>query len=161
MIAPTHRALYDAGVRALAALAGILIAALLAACGAPSTGTTDPDLRPSGQDTPLADTEWVLTELRGEPPLGGAHLTLVVSDSTAGGSSGCNLWGGEAVVTATTLALEMLHMTARACEDTRLMDQETDYLALLGGTSTYEVQGRELLLETESGETLAFSAGSD
>ena len=152
MIAPTHNSIDR--VR-------LLVVALLAACGAPSTGTTDPDLRPSGQEPPLADTEWILTELHGEPPLGGAHLTLVVRDSTAGGSSGCNLWGGAAVVTATTLALEMLHMTARACEDTRLMDQETDYLALLGGTSTYEVQGHELVLETETGETLVFRSAAD
>jgi heat shock protein HslJ len=160
MIARTHSSI-DARMRVLAALTTILILALLAACGTPSTGTTDPDLRPSGQDSPLTDTEWVLTELRGEPPLGGGHITLVVGDSTAGGSSGCNLWGGEAVVTASTLALEMLHMTARACEDTRLMDQETDYLALLGGTSTYEVQGHELVLETETGEILVFRSAAD
>ena len=81
MIARTHsrievRVSIDA--RVLAALSAILIAALLAACGTPSTGTADPELRPSGEDSPLTDMEWVLTELRGEPPLGGAHLTLVV-----------------------------------------------------------------------------------
>ena len=160
MIARTHSSV-DARTRVLAALTTILILALLAACGTPSTGTTDPDLRPSGQEPSLTGTEWVLTELRGEPPLGGAHLTLVVDDSTAGGSSGCNLWGGEAVVTASTLALEMLHMTARACEDARLMDQETDYLALLGGTSVYEVDGSALVLETESGERLVYRATID
>ena len=160
MIARTHSSI-DARTRVLAALTTVLILALLAACGTPSTGTADPDLRPSGQDSPLTDTEWVLTELRGESPLGGAHLTLVVGDSTAGGSSGCNLWGGESTVTATALTIEMLHMTARACEDMRLMDQETDYLALLAGTSAYEVEGSQLVLETEGGETLVYRADGD
>jgi heat shock protein HslJ len=159
---PTRDPRAIARVRALPALTGSLIAAILAAaCGSSSPRPTDPeDLVPSGS-LPLVDMEWVLTSLRGEPPLGGDILTLVVGDSTAGGSSGCNLWGADAAVTETTLSLEMLHMTARACEDSRLMDQETDYLALLGGTSTYEIDGRELVLETGEGGTLVYRAADD
>jgi heat shock protein HslJ len=143
------------------AASGVLIAAILAAaCGSTAPRPTDPDdLAPAGS-SPLVGTEWVLTSLRGAPPLGGEILTLVVADSTAGGSSGCNLWGAEASVTETTLDLEMLHMTARACEDQRLMDQETDYLRLLGGLSTYEIDGRTLVLETGGG-ALVYRAADD
>ncbi len=133
------------------------------ACGQTMPGTTTPpDLSPSQRGGgSLSGTEWVLTELRGGAPLGGVEITLVVDDSSAGGNSGCNHYGGTPVVTADTFRLDEIVATARACEDARLMDQESDFLALLALTSAYEVEGRALVLMVANEETLVFRAAGD
>lgn len=135
-------------------MAGTLLAL---ACGSTVPDTTSPDLvpSPSGGGS-LTGTEWVLTEIRGEPPLGEVEITLVVDDSTAGGNSGCNYYGGTPHVTAGTFRLEELVATARACEDTRLMDQESDYLSILAETSAWEIEDETLHLRAGTGETLVF-----
>ena len=135
-----------------------LAAMLLAlACGSTVPDTTSPDLRPSPSGGgSLTGTKWVLTEIRGEPPLGEVEITLVVDESTAGGNSGCNYYGGTPHVTVGTFRLDDLVATVRACEDTRLMDQESDYVAILAQTSVWEIEGGELTLRTETGETLVF-----
>jgi heat shock protein HslJ len=122
------------------------------ACGHSIPDTTSPDVRPSpSRGGSLAGTEWILTEFRGEPPLGGAEITLAFDDSTAGGYAGCNHYGGAPVVTAATVRLDALVSTARACEDARFMEQEADYLAFLGETSVWEIKGNVLTLRSESG----------
>jgi heat shock protein HslJ len=144
------------------ALAAVILALLPIACGSatPENTSTDPPPSPSGT-LPLAGTEWVLIELRGEAPAGDAWITLVVGEASAGGSSGCNLYGGTPTVTLDTFTLAEIHVTLRACEDPRLMDQESDYLALLGRPSAYEVRGDTLVLETDGGGRLVFRATAD
>jgi heat shock protein HslJ len=144
---------------ALTAAAALAAAAL--ACGSTSPEATSPDLRPtpSGGGS-LAGTTWTLTEIRGKPPLGTEELTLAVDDSTAGGYSGCNYFGGIPHVTAGAFRLDDLVSTLRACEDTRLMDQESDYLAILARTSAWEIEGARLHLHAETEEDLVFRAGA-
>ena len=79
-----------------------------------------------------------------------------MDESTAGGNSGCNYYGGTPQVTAGTFRLDEIVATARACEDTRLMDQESDYLAILAQTSAWEIEDGTLRLRAETGETLVF-----
>jgi heat shock protein HslJ len=142
--------------RVLATVAAVLVPL---ACGHSTPDTTSPDIRPSpSRSGSLADTEWILTRIRGEPPLGSAEITLAFDDSTAGGYAGCNHYGGEPVVTAGTVRLEALVSTARACEDTRLMDQEADYLAFLGETSAWKIEGATLAMRIGSAVTLVFRA---
>ena len=95
------------------------------------------------------------------PVLGEAEITLVVDDSTAGGNSGCNYYGGTPHVSSETFRLDEIVATARACEDTRLMDQESDYLAILAQTSAWDVEGERLELVTATDETLAFRAAGE
>lgn len=135
------------------------LAALLLsfACGSTAPDALSPDLRPSpSSGGSLTGTEWILTEIDGEPPLGEVEITLIVDDSTAGGNSGCNYYGGTPQVTAGTFRLEDLVATARACEDARLMDQESEYLAILSRTSAWGVEGGELTLEAPDGVTLVY-----
>ena len=136
---------------------GLTTILLALACGSTPPDTTSPDLRPSSSGGgSLAGTEWILSEIRGTPPLGEAAITLVVEDSTAGGNSGCNFYGGVPHVTAESFQLDDIVATARACEDPRLMDQESDYLAILARISAWEIEGGELTLRTAEGETLVF-----
>ena len=148
---------------ALATVAAVL---LLLACGHSTREITSPDIRPSpSRSGSLADTEWILTRIRGDPPLGSAEITLAFDDSTAGGYAGCNHYGGEPVVTTSTVRLDALVATARACADARFMEQEADYLAFLGETSVWEIKGDVLTLRSESGwqregDTLTLHTGS-
>jgi heat shock protein HslJ len=130
---------------------------LALACGSTSPDATSPDLRPStsGGDS-LVGTAWVLTEIRGDRPLGDVEITLVVDESTAGGNSGCNYYGGTPQVTVGTFRLADLVATVRACEDARLMDQESAYLAILAQTSAWEIEDGTLTLRTSDGVTLVF-----
>lgn len=130
---------------------------LALACGSTAPDATSPDLRPSpsGGGT-LAGTEWILSEIRGAAPLGEVAITLVVEDSTAGGNSGCNYYGGVPHVTAGSFRLDDIVATARACAEERLMDQESDYLAILARISAWDVEGGELTLRAADGATLVF-----
>ena len=134
-------------------------AVLLAlACGT-AQDTTSPNSRPSPSGSgSLTGTAWILTEIGGAPVLGEAEITLVVDESTAGGNSGCNHYGGTPHVTAGTFRLDEIVATARACEDMRLMDQESDYLAILAETSAWEIEGETLELLAATGERLVFRA---
>jgi heat shock protein HslJ len=145
--------------RVLATVAAVLVPL---ACGHSTPETTSPDIRPSpSRGGSLADTEWSLTRIRGEPPLGGAEITLAFDDSSAGGYAGCNHYGGVPVVTAGTVRLDELVATARACEDARLMEQEADYLAFLGETSAWEIEGDVLTLRSGGAGTLVFRAARE
>lgn len=144
-----------------ALLAAVLAGALLpAACGSSPPGTTSPDNLSPSDESSLAGTEWILTAIRGEPPIGEAEITLVVDDSSAGGYSGCNHYGGALVMTADTFRLDEIVATAMACEDARLMDQESDYLAILAEPADWEIRAGKLVL-TANGETLVFRAAGD
>jgi heat shock protein HslJ len=144
--AMTHRTAYLAVVLAFA-------------CGSTTSDTTSPDLRPSPSGGgSLAGTEWILREIRGGPPIGEAEITLVVEDSTSGGNSGCNHYGGIPHVTVESFRLDEIVATARACEDARLMDQESDFLAILAQTSAWEIEDGMLHLRAGSGEELQFGA---
>ena len=136
------------------------LATLLAlGCGTTSPDTTSPDQRPSPSGGgSLTGTAWVLTEIRGGPVLGKEEITLVVDESTGGGNSGCNHYGGTPQITVGTFRLVELVATLRACEDARLMDQESDYLAILGQTSAWDIEGDRLELVTATGDTLVFRA---
>ena len=151
-----------AGPRFSPLLVVLACALLPAGCGTTTLNTTSPDLSPMGvDDSSLVGTEWVLTEIGGQHPLGRAEITLVVDESRAGGFSGCNHYGGEPVVTAGTFRLHEIVATTMACEDSRLMDQETHYLALLAETSDYEIEGEALVLRTPSEETLVYRSVGD
>ena len=160
MTEPTHEAIAapPPRVRAVVSLLVLMACALVpTACESTRPDTTSPDLSPTGgEDSSLAGTEWVLTELRGEPPLGSGEITLVVDASSAGGWSGCNHYGGAPSVPDHTFRLDDIVATAMACDDARLMDQESDYLSLLGQTTTWKIESGALTLRTAAGATLAF-----
>jgi heat shock protein HslJ len=152
---PTDERFFEGGI--MKTRTAYLAALLALGCGSTAPDATSPDLRPSPTGgRSLVGTAWILTEIRGEPPLGNEEITLVVDESTAGGNSGCNYYGGTPRITVGTFRLDDLVGTVRACEDARLMDQESDYLGILAQTSAWEIEGDELTLRTEAGEALVF-----
>jgi len=129
----------------------IFLAALLAAC-AQNEGAGK-----SGGD--MAGHEWTLTEINGSPAITGRPVTLKIEDGQAGGSSGCNSYGGEAALAGTKISITNLVSTEMACMDPAgIMDQEAAYLQTLSQVASFTTAGTRLEFKNAAGETtLVFS----
>lgn len=161
----------------------LTFALLLAACTLPQAAGT-PEVvsstSPSAENTPegsdqttpesstdntatdnLANTQWVLTSFGAtgteSEVVGESAVTLEFSsDGQAGGSGGCNSYGGSYTVEGNTITFGEIASTLMACADPALMDQETQYFAALQTASTYEIDGDTLTI-TYDGGVLTFS----
>lgn len=94
----------------------------------------------------LPDGEWQLESLNGNPPVEDTEVTLVFEEERAGGSSGCNSYGGPVEVDGEKIQFGEMVMTLMACTDAGVMEQETSYLAALGAVETFKVEGEQLVL---------------
>ena len=110
--------------------------------------------------TPSLDgTNWVLTSLDGESPIGGASFTLAFADGQVNGTAGCNLYFGDYDQSANTLSIPMIGMTEMYCMDPQgIMDQEGLYLGILSRVDTFSVVGSQLRMDTADGAFLLFEA---
>lgn len=123
--------------------------------GAPTSGLTQPG---AGQDA-LKGTSWTLSSMgpngAGLPALSGVSVTLdFQAGGEAGGSAGCNSYGGEYVVSGTSLMFKNLLSTMMACTDTRLMDQEQQFLNALRNADRFQVSGDLLTIYYNNGEAV-------
>jgi heat shock protein HslJ len=128
-----------------------MAALLLAGCGQNDGGEK------SGGD--VAGYEWKLTEINGISPIAGRDVTLKLEDGQAGGSSGCNSYGGAVTLDGTKISFKDLFQTEMACMDpVGIMEQESVYLQTLSQTASYQTAGARLELKNAAGETtLVFS----
>lgn len=131
----------------------------LAGCIRPETSTTPPAASTPGATTEAPSTEgnaavlenskWTLT-LFGAPDaetpvVAGSTITLVFdADGQAGGSAGCNTYGGSYEVQGDQLRFGELISTLMACVDQGVMEQEMAYLAALQSAEEFEVNDNML-----------------
>jgi heat shock protein HslJ len=139
----------------------VALALALAACASPSGGSADSSPAAAGDvrsNPTLAGTTWVLTELGGQPVQASAASTprLVIADSRVTGSTGCNSMSGTADVRGDNLKFGPIASTKRACAEG--MALESPYLAALGDTERYRIQGRVLELLGGRGTLAKFEA---
>ena len=142
------------GFRKLAAWAGLFLL-LVAAAGCmqlPDTGA----LETPGDQEPLSGTQWVLVRLNDREPVPGTEVTLSFEETTAGGSTGCNSFGGDYETgPGGSLSFSELTQTLIACEEPEgVMDQESEYLDLLRLAATYRISGDQLEIQNAAGETV-------
>jgi len=120
------------------------LAILLTACGGAAS---------------LDGTEWLLTSLNGDTPVGGASFTLAFGDGQISGKAGCNSYFGDYDQSGNTLSIPMIGMTEMYCMDPAgVMDQESTYLGILSRLGTFSVVGSQLRLDTADGAFLVFKA---
>src|SRR5688500_18635808 len=117
----------------------------LAACMAPQVADA------GGAGEPLAGTAWTLSELNGQPPVGGMGgaiptLTFGAGDARASGNGGCNQFGGPFTQDGASLRFGPLASTRRACSDEAANRQETAYLRALESTTRFSASGDLLVL---------------
>lgn len=94
----------------------------------------------------LPEGEWTLESLNGNPLVEDTKITLAFDEDRAGGSSGCNTYGGPVEAKGEQIQFGEVTMTLMACTDAGVMAQESSYLAALGAVETFKVDGEKLLL---------------
>lgn len=122
-----------------------LTALLLSACSA---------LSPAGD--PLDGTAWQLSALGEKSPVAGSTVTLEFNDGQAGGTAGCNSYGGAYEVEGENIAFREIVSTLMACADQAVMDQEAMFLSALNEADRFELANGQLRLFRPSGEPLTF-----
>lgn len=114
--------------------------------------------------TPLVGTDWVLTGYNNGMGgfvslIGGTHVNaLFGEDGILSGSGGCNSYNAAYQVSDNQIRIEAPISTSMFCGSPEgTMVQENAYLSALETSSTYEIQGNQLIILAENGElALAF-----
>lgn len=112
------------------------------------------------EDLPLTGTTWMLSLFHTTEALSsllaGTEITLVFGeDGQATGSAGCNNYFGGYVVEGESLTIGPLGASLMSCEEPEgVMEQETDYLAMLDSVASYTIVGDTLTLLGADGQTL-------
>jgi heat shock protein HslJ len=125
--------------RSVALLVFVAIVPALVACGGGGS--------PSASAMSLPGTSWMLAELGGSAPAGGATATLAFgADGTATGNSGCNTFNGSVTLDGSSIDFGALATTRMACPEPG-MSLETAFLGGLEGATSWRIDGGQLVLE--------------
>lgn len=122
-----------------------IVAMLLASCGSMEAGS---------QPAALEGTSWRLQYYNKNQPLAGHEPTISFEDGQAGGTTGCNSYGGGYELDGSQLSFSGMFMTEMWCEG--LMEQESAYLALLGQAEGYQILDGVLTIFAGHQQTLTF-----
>lgn len=90
----------------------------------------------------LKGTSWKLVELNGRASITGSEVTLIFEEESAGGSTGCNSYGGAYnIEPGGKIEFKDIAQTLMYCmEPEGVMDQESEYNNLLLQATSYEVK---------------------
>lgn len=110
----------------------------------------------------LVGSQWQLVAygaLGAETPVvEGSTVTLIFgSDGSAGGSGGCNVYGGGYSIDNGALRFEQLVSTLMACVDQAVMDQEAAYFRALESATGYELVDDQLIIFYGDSQRLVFA----
>ncbi len=109
----------------------------------------------------LNDTYWQLVSYGavGEetPVVVNTNITLgFTSDNQAGGSSGCNTYGGSYRIDGDSISFSEVFSTLMACTDNTIMAQETAYFEALQAATGYEIADDQLIITYGDEQQLVF-----
>jgi putative lipoprotein len=103
----------------------------------------------------LPGSAWEVTSFAGQPPLADHPITFEFdNEGNIAGDGSCNRFGGSCKIEGDKIEVGPLRSTRRACEPD-IMQQEHKFLALLGATATWAIDGDELVLTAPDGEIKA------
>ncbi len=97
----------------------------------------------------LDDRKWVLESIKNRRTLARIKGVFVNFDETkgsAGGNSGCNVFGGEYTATGSRIAIKDIVSTMRACIEDDRMTVEREFLDGLRTSNRFEIKDGRLLL---------------
>lgn len=105
----------------------------------------------SGAESRLASTEWRLASFGAagaeSPVIDGTKITLKFgADGRAGGSGGCNSYGGDYRERGDRLSFGQIISTKRACLEQRANEQEQRYFAALESASRFKLSDGRLTI---------------
>jgi heat shock protein HslJ len=108
---------------------------------------------PGGGETGLENMQWTLVAF-GETPVipGPEPITLLLAAGQAGGSGGCNSYGGSYKVEGQSISFGEITHTERACTDAGVTEQEGQYFQALETAGEYFVEGDQLRVTYDNGQ---------
>ena len=128
------------------AIIAYIVVVLLSGCG----GMTD-------QSAQLAGTTWRLIAINKHTPIDGTNPTIQFEDGLVSGQASCNSFGGNYQVAGDEIKFDGLFMTEMYCmEPEGAMDQEMEYLGMLGSATRFEINGDQLVIVVGPQQTLTF-----
>jgi len=110
--------------------------------------------------SPLSETKWILTSVRGLADVDAerqAYIQFLSDDNRITGVSGCNSFFGQYQIDKTTLALSGLGSTKMLCRDMRVEDA---FLSLLANVTEFSIEGSTLTLFDAEGAAATFAAAT-
>jgi heat shock protein HslJ len=115
-------------------------------------------------DAGVENTNWNLVSFgpagAEQPLVEGSTITLLLAGGQAGGSGGCNSYGGSYRVEGNSISFRDIIRTERACAEERVTEQEQRYFEALETASGFEWNGNELRIIYDDGNGLMmFEAG--
>jgi heat shock protein HslJ len=109
-------------------------------------------------ETGLENTHWSLVSFGSpgaeRPLVEGSTITLMLAAGQAGGSGGCNSYGGTYQVDGTSISFGDITSTLLACADASITEQEQRYFQALESAGQYEVVGDQLRITYDDGNGL-------
>jgi heat shock protein HslJ len=108
---------------------------------------------------PLAGTAWKLVSMGGEDTPDTVEITLQFdAEGRAGGSGGCNSYGGSYTVDGDSIAFSQVASTLMACLEGEVMQLETAYFNALHAATSYELTEGQLVITYGDDQTLIFES---
>ncbi|MGB3459759.1 MAG: META domain-containing protein [Halobacteriota archaeon] len=145
--------------KVLRAILGIVIASFLMAMVMSVGSATE---LPASNFS-LEGNTWTLTSfMEGEvvqSPLVNTTITAYFENGSINGSAGCNGYFGAYTVDGNEINIsKALGTTKMYCGPEEVMQQEYQYLEMLGNVTTYTIEGTQLTLSTDDNVSLVYNA---
>lgn len=120
------------------------------------TITTSLAMETNKSSVTLPGSAWEVTSFAGHTPLADHPITLEFdAKGNIAGNASCNHFGGTCTIEENTIKVGPLRSTRRACEP-EIMQQEREFLVLLGSITTWKIDPDGILVLTgEDGEIRA------
>ncbi|HEX5810063.1 MAG TPA: META domain-containing protein [Anaerolineales bacterium] len=122
------------------------------------TGSVIRVASPEGLPTGLENTHWSLVSFGApgaeQPLVEGSTITLMLAGGQAGGSGGCNSYGGTYQVDGNSITFSEITRTEMACLEEGVTEQEQRYFEALETASEYRVEGDQLHITYDGGNGL-------
>ena len=118
-----------------------------------------PAAQPPSAGDSLEGRKWMLESIGGTPVSGkgkSAFINFDAAKQTAGGDTGCNLFGGSYTASGGKISITDVISTMRACIEDDRMTIERKFLDGLGDADRYEITGEKLQLFAGKKLLLAF-----
>jgi heat shock protein HslJ len=154
--------IYNKGIKTMKFLIpGLMaISLLLSACGAATpvlTETLPAETAPGETESNLTGTQWQLISFGAPgaevPVVEGSTVTLEFNiNGQAGGSGGCNSYGGEYQVEDNVLSFSQIVSTLMACADSNVTQQEQQFFQALESAGRFELTEDQLTIQYDGGQ---------
>jgi heat shock protein HslJ len=103
---------------------------------------------------PLADTQWQLQTMNGQPVPQDLMVNMEFTADTFGGVGFCNTYGGNYRLDGDAIIFEQTAMTMMACLGDNRDQLEQQHMAALGQVATYRIESDTLTLADRANQSL-------